>query len=59
LGYAGKFRWSGENIWIEKEIGEGFNTAGTEREERRAQRKKEGGLKPPLQGCRGLLGHRD
>jgi hypothetical protein len=47
LRYAGKFGWIGERIWI---YGGGLrvNTEDTEREERRAQRKKEGGIKPPL-----------
>jgi hypothetical protein len=31
-----------------RERGKRFNTEDTEREERRAQRKKEGGIKPPL-----------
>jgi len=48
LRYAGKFGWNGERVWIQRERGKRFNTEDTEREERRAQRKKEGGIKPPL-----------
>jgi hypothetical protein len=48
LRYAGNFGWNGERIWIQRERGKRFNTEDTEREERRAQRKKEGGIKPPL-----------
>jgi hypothetical protein len=47
LRYGGKLRWDGERIWIEQER-KRFNTEDREREERRAERKKEGGGKPPL-----------